>query len=151
MADGFMSAADNPVGASPSPPPRTVSATAYRETAEGRRAYAQQRLAEGARTAARDRLRETQIPGRIMDTAELAHLNPADLQSVKDGGEALLVDLTRMRERELEGKRSRGGREWQQATERPAPEAAARRGSKADDFPAPGSSKTKRSGKLAAG
>ncbi len=111
VADRFMSAAaDFLVGAVPSLP-RTGSARPDLETAAGRQEYIQQKRAEEARTAALDRLRETHIAGRIMDTGELAHLNPADLQSVKDRGEAALLDLIRMRERELERKRSRGGRE----------------------------------------
>jgi hypothetical protein len=69
-----------------------------------------EKRAEEARTAALDRLGETDIAGRIMDTGELTHLNTSDLQSVKDRGEAALLDLIRMRERELERKRSRGGR-----------------------------------------
>jgi hypothetical protein len=116
IADRFMSAAaDFLVGA---PPPRRITEAEYMASEQARREWrAQQEARQGKerqRTAALDRMREDRIAGRTIDSGELAHLTPAELQSIKDRGEAALLDLIRSREIELERQRSRdrgGGRE----------------------------------------
>jgi MobA/VirD2-like, nuclease domain len=117
VADRFMSAAaDFLVGATP---PRIITEAEYMANEQARREWrAQQeaqKIKEEHRTAALDRMRETRIAGRKIDCGELSHLNYADLQNIKAGGEATLLELIRSREIELERQRSRdrdrGGRE----------------------------------------
>jgi hypothetical protein len=115
VADRFMTAAaDFLVGATP---PRVITEAEYMANEQARREWrAQQeaqKIKEEHRTAALDRMRETRIAGRKIDCGELSHLNYADLQNIKAGGEAALLELIRSREIEIERKRERerGGRE----------------------------------------
>lgn len=106
MADRFMTAAaDFLVGGTPQKQwqPREVE----KFTAEWRRDVAHKLELERNRNTALDRMREDRIAGRMIDSGELAHLNPADLQNIKDRGEAALQELIRRREIELERQRSR--------------------------------------------
>jgi hypothetical protein len=106
IADRFMTAAaDFLVGGTPQKEwqPRDVE----KFTAEWRREVAQKMELERNRTAAIDRMREMQSAGRTIDSGELAHLNPTDLQNIKDRGEAALQELIRNRQIELERQRSR--------------------------------------------
>ena len=108
VADRFMSAAaDFLAGGTPQKQWQPQEVEKF--SAEWRREVAQKMALERDRIAAIDRMRETRIAGQKIDSRELSHLSPADLQNIKDGGEASLLELIRRREIELE--RERGGRE----------------------------------------
>ena len=108
VADRFMeAAADFLVGA---PPPRKFKASAL-SGREARDAIRAEKRAQREREDALRRLSLQSDKGRDMsrvDTGEFRYLSPADLQAIKDRGEAALVLLIQQEEVERERKRERG-------------------------------------------
>ncbi len=92
-------------------PPRTYTAGELAVSAEARRENQRRIMAERESTAALGRMGADIAAGRNLNAHDVNSLSPADLQTIKDHGDAGVIDMVRRAEHAQARKRDEGGRE----------------------------------------